>query len=253
MTETRRKRRGHSRFIVFFILLLAGLLCLSWIGYRTLCQADWLNVKTIRVAGNSYVSAQNIRALLQDYTGSNLVAISSSDIKDELYKIKRIKKAEIVRLYPSTLKIKVTERKGFVYLKSTDGDLFPIDENGLILEYAAFPSGEDIPVVNTTIPSRRFLVGKIVQYPFLTRVLALQDQIMQEQPDFLKSVSEYYEDKGLIVIVDAKYGTRIIAGDENLKDQLRRYQFVQENGTIDKDKIFDLRFQNQVVVRQEIQ
>jgi hypothetical protein len=52
-----------------------------------------------------------------------------------------------------------------------------------------------------------------------------------------------------INIIDARYGTRIIPGEDNMATQLRRYQFVQDNGNISRKSVVDLRFDNQVVVK----
>jgi cell division protein FtsQ len=174
-------------------------------------------------------------------------------VKDRLYKIQRIEKARVLRIYPHTLRIKVTERKGFLYLLSLEGDLFPVDARGMVMEYAFTPSKEDLPIVQTRLSSKQLHAGKIVSDSLLKRVFALQKQILAEQPDFVKSISEYYLDNGMVIIVDARNGTRILLGNRDLKDQLRRYQFVQDNGNIDRSNILDLRYKDQVVVRREVQ
>lgn len=252
MADIGRKRRGHSRFVFFFILILIVLGCLSWFGYRGLCNASWLRIKNIRITGNDNISAATLQTLLQEYQDLNLAALSSSEVKKQLHRIARIDKVTIFRLYPSTLKVKVTEKKGFLYLKSREGDLFPTDVRGMVMEHAVCPSKEDLPVVHTDLASRQFQVGKVIRTPFLVKVTALHKRIMAESPEFMQLVSEYYEQNGSVMIIDAKFGTRVLIGENDLKDQLRRYLFVQENGDINRSGIFDLRYKNQVVVRQEL-
>jgi cell division protein FtsQ len=167
-------------------------------------------------------------------------------------KLKRIENVRIYRLFPNTLKLKITERKGFVYLKSREGDLFPVDENGMIIEYAVYPSKEDLPIVHSQYPSQQLHAGRVISDAFMKRVIQLQTKIIAEKPDFLKSISEYYLDNGSVVIVDATYGTRVLVSYQDLSDQIRRYQFVQENGDIDRKNILDLRFKNQVIIRPEV-
>ncbi|HOD17604.1 MAG TPA: FtsQ-type POTRA domain-containing protein [Candidatus Cloacimonadota bacterium] len=253
MIEKGRKRRGNSRFIVYFSLILILLSVAGIFGYRTLCKADWLNIQNIEIIGNENISSQTLRTILQPYAETNLLALSSHEVKDDLYKIKRIADIKVIKLFPSTLKVKITERKGFLYLLSREGDLFPVDEQGMVIEYSFSPSQEDLPIVHTSYSSKQLHAGKIVKDNFLNRVYALQKQIISEQPDFVKSVSEYYKQGDLIVIIDARYGTRIILGDQNIKDQLRRYQFVRENSSIERDKILDLRFKDQIIVRREVE
>jgi cell division septal protein FtsQ len=251
MTEKGRKRRGHSRFIIFFILILLVLSGLSWVTYSGLRKASWLRIKSIAVAGNQNVSITTVQELLEGFNGENLIDVSTRDIKEKLYKVKRIYKARVIRQFPSTLKIKVFERQGYLYVKSSEGDLFPIDNRGMIMEYAVFPSKEDLPIIHTNYQNRQLHPGSFVKDAFVRKVIALQAKIALTRPEFLKYISEYYMDKDLIFIVDAKYGSRILIGTHDLDNQLRRYTFVQENGDINRKNIVDLRFANQVVVRPE--
>jgi len=253
MVENGRKRRGNSRFIFFFVIILLVLGSLSWAGYKWLRNSDLLIIKNVTITGNENVSTTTIHDLLKEYIGQNLLEISSKEIRKKLLQVKRIEVIKVVRLYPGTLKIKLIERKGFLYLKSIDGDLFPIDEKCMIMEYAVYPSKEDLPIVHSQYPSSQLHVGRVLDDPFLKKVVALQKQIITERPDFIKSISEYYQDSNSVVIVDNEYGTRVILVSQYLNDQLRRYQFVQENGDINRNSIFDLRFKNQVVVRPEVQ
>jgi len=251
--DKERKRRGNSRFIFFFIVILIGLISLSWISLGQLKKADWLRIRKISVTGNENVSVATIIDLLHRFIGENLVEIKSKEVREQLLKNKRIEKINVIRLYPKTLKVKITERKGFLYVKSCEGDLFPIDEHGMVMEYAVYPSKEDLPIIHTKYQSRQLHVGSKLKDSFLKKVIDLQKQIIVERPDFIKSISEYYLENGQLFIVDTEYGTRILLDDEDLKDQLRRYEFVQENGDVNRKNIFDLRFKNQVIIRPEVQ
>lgn len=252
MTEKGRKRRGHSRFIIFFVLILLILGGLSWVTYNGLRKASWLRIRQISVTGSKNVSVKAIQDLMDGFIGENLVDISSREVKDKLYKIRRVEKAWVIRQFPSTLKIKIAEKQGFLYVKSHEGDLFPITDKGMIMEYAVFPSNEDLPIVHTGYSSRNMHPGSYVKSEYMKRVIGMQKKIVSTRPEFTKLISEYYLEKDIILIVDAKYGTRILLGEENLDDQLRRYAFVQDNGDINRKNIVDLRFENQVVVRPEV-
>ncbi|MEJ1730232.1 hypothetical protein SMA90_28295, partial [Escherichia coli] len=85
--------------------------------------------------------------------------------------------------------------------------------------------------------------------PDLNRILQTHLAIMQDAQDYLPIISEYYMIDNTINIIDARYGTRIIPGETDFADQLRRYQFVQDNGNISQHSVVDLRFDNQVVVK----
>lgn len=237
----------------FFILILIVLASASLVGYQQLRKSAWLNVRNISISGNENTDSATLHNLLQHYVGVNLLEISAKDVKAQLLKIKRIEDVRMARLYPSTLKVKVTERKGFLYIKSAEGNLFPIDEHCMVIEYAVSASKEDLPIVHTKLSGKQLHAGRVVRDPFLQRVIDLQNRIIAEKPEFLSAISEYYEHNNHVIIVDANHGSRILLGEDNLKERLRRYQFVQDNGAINRKNILDLRFENQVVVRSEVQ
>jgi hypothetical protein len=83
----------------------------------------------------------------------------------------------------------------------------------------------------------------------ISRILALHLKIMKKAPEYLAIISEYYMIDDTINIVDARYGTRIIPSEDDIAAQLKRYQFVQDNGNINRRSLVDLRFKNQVVIK----
>lgn len=248
-----RKRRGHSRFISIFLLILISLSGLIWGAYEGLRRSDLLIIKEIRITGNEYIGASTIYELLNEFIGLNLLNVSEKDISNELIKIKRIKTIRVRRLFPSTLLVKVSEKKGFLYIKSKEGDLFPVDTQGMVIEYVLSQNQEDLPIVHSRFSNQQLEVGSYLKDAFIAKVMKMHKKIMEERPDFIKSISEYYQEGNYTIIVDARNGTRILLGDDRLSDQLRRYQFVQDNGNVDRKQIFDLRFKNQVIVRPEVQ
>jgi len=108
---------------------------------------------------------------------------------------------------------------------------------------------EDIPIYNSYLTNSQLQSGKKLKNAKLSRILEIHQLIAIDAPDFLANVSEYYFIDNTVNIIDAKHGTRIIPSDDDLAKQLSRYQFVQDNGNINKRSVVDLRFKNQVVVK----
>ncbi len=252
ISDKSRKRRGHSRYVVLSILILLLLSTFCWFSYDRLSKSRWLVIRKIEVSGNHIIPAEIITNLLAKNIGINILQVSQKDVLRKLSQIKRISQAKIIRIYPHKLKIKISERKGYLYLKSSEGDLFPVDDTGLVLEYSFSSLKEDLPVVNFLVPSSDFHVGKRISTPFITRVIALQKQLEAEKPEFISQISEYYMQNNVIYIIDAKSGTRIILDEKHLQDQLRRYLFVQDNSDFPKNCVVDLRFKNQVIINPEV-
>ncbi|MDD4310561.1 MAG: cell division protein FtsQ, partial [Candidatus Cloacimonetes bacterium] len=142
-----------------------------------------------------------------------------------------------------------SERRGLLYLKSLEGDLYPVDAEAVVLAKYSSIYTEDLPIFSTYFSNNQFKAGVKLKKPGLARILALHQRIIKEAPDFLPRISEYYFIDNTVNIIDAKYGTRIIPSDEDMSSQLKRYLFVQDNGNIDRRGVVDLRFKNQVVVK----
>lgn len=244
-----RKRRGHSRYYLFVVLSLIGLIGLSGGVYYLLRSLDVLRVEKILVSGNKATDISLIRKVTDKYLGVNLLAVPGSTLKQELLRFSRVKDVKIRKSLLHTLKVNITERQGAIYLRTVEGDLYPIDEDAVILARYDQIYNEDLPVFSSHFSNVQLKAGKKIKSPGVSRVLQFHKQLSHEAADFLPRVSEYYLVDNTVYIIDAISGTRIIPPKEDLAAQLKRYLFVSENGNIGNHKLLDLRFDKQVVVK----
>lgn len=246
-----RKRRGHSRYYLFFVLSLITLLGVVGGVYYLARSLDILKVEKINISGNKATDTALIRKVTDKYIGVNLLAVSSSALKHELEKFSRVREVKIRKSLLHTLNVKLTERQGAIYLRSLEGDLYPVDEDAIILARYDLIYNEDLPVFSTHFTNAQFKAGRKIKSPGINRVLQFHKQISHEAADFLPRISEYYLVDNTVYIIDAISGTRIIPPKVDLAAQLKRYLFVSENGNIGNHKLLDLRFDKQVVVKAE--
>ena len=244
-----RKRRGNSRYFMFFLLILIGLAALGFTGFELLSRMDLLNIRKIEISGNSAVADSLIRAELKPYLGRNLLRVDKKEVSRRVAGFARVKEARVRRKLFSTLQLRITERKASLYVKSLEGELFPIDSEGVVLENFGSVYTENLPLVGLLFPNSEFEGGKKLKSPSLDKILATHTRILKEAPDFAQNVSEYYTLDNLVYIVDIRGGERIIPSEKNLAQQLSRYEFVRNNGNIAPSSILDLRLDNQVVVK----
>lgn len=244
-----RKRRGNSRYYLFFFVSLLGVAALGIGTWYTLTNLSIISVNKITLEGNVAVPDSLIRQATAKYMGLNILSVPSSQVRADLKRFSRIKDVKVRKKLMHTLHLEITERKGVIYIKSFEGDLFPIDAEGVLLAKYTLLSTEDMPILSTYFSNNQLKAGRKLKKPYITRVLNLHKRILEEAPEFVPLISEYYMIDNTINIVDAKYGTRIIPSEEDLASQLKRYLFVQDNGNIDRRSLVDLRFKNQVVVK----
>lgn len=249
MIKKTRKRRGNSRYYLFFFVSLLAVTSLGFAAWYTLTHVNLFALTKITLTGNTVVPDSLIQKSVTPYLGMNLLAIPSRDVKSRLMKFSRIRDVKIHKKLLHTIHLEIAERKGVVYLKSYEGDLFPVDSEGIVLARYSRCYKEDIPIFTTYLQGTQIKPGRKLKNAGLSKILALHQRITKEAPDFLPHISEYYLIDNTVNIIDSRYGTRIIPSDEDMASQLKRYIFVQDNGNIDRRSVVDLRFKNQVVVK----
>lgn len=245
----RRKRRGNSRYFVYFALLLLFLIGAGIGVYQLLSNLPLLNLQSIQLAGNSAVPDSLILKRLQPYLGQNLLRLSKSELAQQVCQIARIKETHVSKRLWNTLRVKVEERQGVLYVRSLEGDLFPIDSEGVILEKYGSVYRENLPLADVLLSNEGLKAGRRIRSESLERILATHRNIIREAPEFVLNISEYYTVDKTVYIIDARNGMRLIPSKDNIARQFSRYEFVQQNGNVKRHDVLDLRFADQVVVK----
>lgn len=131
--ERRRyKERKKNNFITRFYVITA--IVMFTIGSLILSLSSLFTVDSIEVQGNSHYTAEEIINMSHAVPGRNI--IYRANIKETVEYLEQnpyIKKAEVKRRLPSTLVIKVEERKERMAFKYDD-DYLVMDEDGVLLK-----------------------------------------------------------------------------------------------------------------------
>jgi cell division septal protein FtsQ len=247
----RRIRRGSSRYI-FFLILILGCLAGLFFGIRALLGSfSFFKVERIEIAGNNNLEDEFLASLAGEFIGLNLFRIKADEVRQKFENISRVQKVKITRKIPDVLKIKFTERTGLFYLKSKEGDLFPIDGRKLVLENDILYPGENLPVIHTTISSEEVEVGMNVDDAVVNRVYGFYKKIHDSDPDFLSRISEFYLMDGDLYLTDLYKGYTILFGEKDIAEKYKRFSFLEKNREFNKGEIVDLRFKDKLIVRPE--
>ncbi len=244
-----KKRRGNSRYYIFFALSLMAILALGLGIFYFMLHLPWLEVKHINITGNLVVPDSLIYETCNQHIGTNLFKVPTREIAAKLNDFSRIKSVKVRRRIPATIRLTINERKAFLYVKSYEGRLYPIDSEAIVMKSYSPIANEDIPIFSSYYTDEQLKSGVRLKKADLNKVIAMHKRVVQEASDYLPIISEYYLIDNTVYMIDARYGTRIIPSEENMATQLKRYQFVQDNGNISRNKVVDLRFENQVVVK----
>lgn len=161
--KEQKKNRFRTRFYVIAAVLIFS------IGGFILSLSNLFVIDSIEVQGNSHYTAEEIINMSHASPGRNI--IYKANIKETVEYLEQnpyIKEADVRRRLPSTLVIKVTERKermAFAY----DDDYLIMDEDGILLKKTR----------NT--PTATVIQGPVVSKIKLGEKIGTEDQEMMDK------------------------------------------------------------------------
>ena len=247
----KRKKRGSSRFYLLYIFIVF-LLAIGFLGVRALFQKlSYFDIRSISVSGNINLEKDFLVSFVKEYLGSNLYRVSKMEIEKKYENIIRIKSLKVKKIFPNKLKIVIRERVGEFFLKTVEGELFPVDSEKTVLDNENFYEKENLPLIDTNIKRDSLWFGEIVGNEFVDSVYSLCHRIKAVNSDFLDDISEIYQEDGDIYFIEMERGYKIVFGEDNLEDKLNQFTLLEENRTFEKGTIVDLRFKNILIVRAE--
>ncbi|RLC50469.1 MAG: hypothetical protein DRI23_07020 [Candidatus Cloacimonadota bacterium] len=247
----RRKRTGSSRYFFYFILALSVIFGLVW-GIRTIfTKLSMFEIDHIVIKGNENLETEFLENLAQDFMGLNLYATSKKDILQKYENITRIKDISVGRIFPNKIKIGIQERLGKFFVKTLEGEIFPIDVERIVLDNDTFYANENLPIIDIADSTKNIVVGRNIRNDFVEEIFRFCDEVHLYYPEFINNISEFYRANGELYIVEANTGYKIVFGSDELSDKIKRFKFLEQNRTFEKGKIIDLRYKNQLVIRSE--
>jgi len=246
-----KKKRGSSRYFVLFIFLLLAIY-FAFLGMKKIfMKMDFFNIEKIEISGNRILEEDFLMNISLDLIGQNLLMTSKREVYSKYENIARIKEIRIRKKLPAKLVIKIEERNAILQIKTDSGELFPIDGEGIFLDNENFDIREILPIVNTQIKAENIVFGTGSEDEFLHQIITLYHEIRKADNDFFNSISQIYKDDDEIYFIEVENGFRIILGESNIPEKIKRYNFVEKNRKFEKNSIIDLRFNDKLIIRSE--
>ncbi|MFA0815651.1 MAG: cell division protein FtsQ/DivIB [Anaerofustis sp.] len=124
-----RKKNSPNRMLFFvFLLVFIG-------GIVFFFRSSFFTVESVYVEGASKVDKNEVLTVCGIQQGENIFDFSAKKAQESIKTITNVKNASVVRIYPNTVKIVVTERVPFMVICS-DGNYIAIDDTGKVLSVA---------------------------------------------------------------------------------------------------------------------
>lgn len=144
--KVQRKLTVRSRHIVLFFIVLTGFFFALTKGYLYLVSCDDFAVKKVEVACRRDFVGRDIRALLDSSKFGNLLLLDIRALQDRIESHRWVKEARLRKVFPSSLKVELTEREPVALLKMGESFLM-IDEKGVGLESLAAREDTNLPLL----------------------------------------------------------------------------------------------------------
>lgn len=234
------------------ILLITGMLFLLVYFSFKWCQYNELFVvNSIYIIGNDITDDNEILKICQVLYNRNMFSINVKAVQQKLEKLPYIHAACISRLFPSSLVVRIYERKplSFVKLKK----LYVADEDFVLLPLPRSSRNLSLPVINyqlTPVPEINQM-DRIKDKDILS-ALSIVRSAKYELENLYKHISEVVITRDGFSIITTDRGIPVYLGKYNLKHKLKILLKFQEtigdNRAYTQFHYIDLRWRKQIIV-----
>ncbi|MEU1209297.1 FtsQ-type POTRA domain-containing protein [Nocardia sp. NPDC005825] len=153
--------------------VLAGVVALIALGL-----VAWftpvLSVRTVEVDGLAAVPEEQVRQALQVPDGLSILRLDTDALAEQVSQLPKVRSVRVQRVFPSTVRVTVTERTPVLYFDSPDGaHLLDCDS----VEFAIEPPGLGVPKLVTEHPGGTDPVTKAAVAVMAAIPIPLRDQV----------------------------------------------------------------------------
>ncbi len=133
--DSRKRRILFRKFSIFLWIIFGAMIFAGTIfGLNFFYNSQYFKIKTISIKNNKYYKNEEIIGFLEPLIDQNIFEINKKDTEDALEtEYKRIKKAELKKIFPDNLEVFITERQPYLRLNYKE-KLFLIDDEGVFIE-----------------------------------------------------------------------------------------------------------------------
>jgi cell division protein FtsQ len=186
---SRRRRYGRTagRVLRWALPVLSACAVLFWLGTMVL-HSELLRVRRITVSGNSYLSSDEIKSLVDGIRTQNLLQADLAAYRRRLLDSPWVSDARLSRVLPATVTIQITERVPMAIARLGE-QVFLVDVTGAVIdEYGPRYSKLQLPFVDGLIVSSK--AGASSVPPDRVQLAASLIAALKPRGDLLKDIAQ---------------------------------------------------------------
>jgi cell division protein FtsQ len=209
-----------------------------WI-YRSTQSNARFSVRTIEVEGALHTSRADLDRITRGYTGLNLFQIDIARVQRDLGGLGWVRRIDIEKQLPDTLRIKITERTPVALVRDGDKLLYVDEEAAGFAELSPRAGDDDLPVISDAAGAE------------LARTVKLLRDLRAGDRELYSRVSEIWPipPRGF-ALYDRALGAVVYANADDISAKYRNLHAILSAEQNPKIEYADLRFAGRVIVRQ---
>ena len=189
------------------------------------------NIKKIEIENNEILNTNAIQKDLNFLYQKNIFSLNEKKIKENIEKNDFIESFEIKKIYPSSIKIKIFEKKPIAILYDKKEKFFFTDK-GDVIKYLNIKKFENLPTVFSNKDDFNFFYKQLVKINFPI--------------DQIKSLYFFEANRWDLLTINNK---TIKLPIKNYEKSLKSFLRINENDNFTKFKVFDYRINGQLILK----
>lgn len=244
-TDLQRLRRNQRRIQVhrlFVILRSVTVLAIVVLGglwvWRHTRSDERFAVRTIQLVGAQHTPKDKLEQVTQRYVGLNLFQIDIDRVQRDLSGLGWVRRIDIEKQVPDTLRIKITERVPVALVRVNDRLRYVDEEGAAFADLSPRVGDDDLPLIADA------------QGAELARSVQLLLDLRKRDRELYSRISEVWPiaPRGF-ALFDRQLGAVVYANAEDISAKYRNLYAVLRAENDPKIQYADLRFADRVIVK----
>ena len=213
------------------VIALSLLILLTTINLQQSFVISKFNLKTIVIENNLLLKDKDIKNSLIPFYNKNLIFLNNNEFKKVLMQNSFIESFNIKKKYPSTLKVKIFEKKPIVILQNKKNKFY-LSEKIDLIEFKNFPNYQNLPYVLGNKDDFKIFYKNLKKINFPL--------------DIIKKYTLFESNRWDL---ETKNNQVIKLPSKNYTKSLENFLNLKNKNDFEKYELFDYRISNQLILK----
>ncbi len=213
------------------VIALSLLILLTTINSQQSFVISKFNLKTIEIENNLLLKEKDIKKLLIPFYNRNLLFLDNNEFKKALIKNSFIESFNIKKKYPSTLKVKIFEKKPIVVLLNKKNKFY-LSEKIDLIEFKDLSNYQTLPYVLGNKDDFKIFYNNLKKINFPLEIIKKYTLFETNRWD-----------------LETKNNKTIKLPSKNYTKSLENFLKLKSQNNFEKYELFDYRISNQLILK----